>query len=188
MGRIMRLFVAVISVFVVTVASAFAQPQLLRSVVASGGTVASPSLDGSVSLSSTVGQAVIFTQSQVSGASIHQGFWVPLDFGIVGVDEEGGDAIAGDMSNYPNPFSSSTTIRFTVPMDGRVTLRVFNLIGILVRTIVTDVSAAGSQEIAFYAVDDLGAPLAAGTYMYEVEGTTASNTVFRRMQRLNILR
>lgn len=165
-----------------------AQTQLVRTVVGNGGTLALPAGDGSTLLSSTVGQTVIFTQVRPDGSIAHQGFWVPLDFGLVGVDEESDNALAGDVMNYPNPFSTSTTIRFTIPMDGRVTVRVFNLIGDLVRTITTDVSAAGSQEIAFNAVDNNGAPLAAGTYMYEVEGTTASGTPLRRMQRLNILR
>ncbi|HLP28157.1 MAG TPA: FlgD immunoglobulin-like domain containing protein [Candidatus Didemnitutus sp.] len=165
-----------------------AQTQLLRSVVGNGGALAAPSTDGSTFISSTIGQTVIFTQTRTDGTVMHQGFWVPLDLGIVGVDEEVNDAVAGDVMNYPNPFSGSTTIRFTIPMDGRVTIRVFNLLGDLVRTINADVSTAGSQEIAFNAVDNNGAPLATGTYMYEVEGTTASGASLRRVQRLNILR
>lgn len=139
-------------------------------------------------LSSTIGQTVIFAQTRGDLTTIHQGFWVPLDFGIVGVEDDDVNAVAGNVSNYPNPFSSSTTIRFSIPMDGRVIIRVFNLAGDLVRTISTEVSATGSQEVMVMAVDDLGAPLASGTYLYDVEGSTVSGAPFRRMQRLSILR
>ena len=164
------------------------QTQLSRYVVGSGGILASPNGNGTMLLSGTVGQSIIFRQNRGDNTSIHQGFWVPLDFGIVGVDDDNSTSVAGDVSNYPNPFANSTTIRFNVPMDGRVTIRMFNLAGDLVRTIITEVSAAGSQEILVLAIDDLGAPLASGTYLYDVDGTTASGTSIRRMQRLSILR
>lgn len=178
------LFIAMVCATV----SLSAQTQLARHVVANGGSLAAPNSDATIFLSSTIGQTVIFAQTRGDLATIHQGFWVPLDFGIVGVDDDNVDAVAGNVSNYPNPFSSSTTIRFTIPMDGRVTIRIFNIVGDLVRTISTEVSATGSQEIMVMAIDDLGAPLASGTYLYDVEGTSVSGTPFRRMQRLSILR
>jgi hypothetical protein len=131
---------------------------------------------------------VIFRQVRPDNTTAYQGFWVPVDFGLVGVDEEDGGTLSGDVSNYPNPFAQSTTIRFSVPMDGRVTIRVYNLVGILVRTITSDLSATGSQEIVVQSTDDLGAPLATGTYLYDVDGTTVSGQPFRRTQRLSILR
>jgi hypothetical protein len=185
MARILLLLLVVFS----GTAAMSAQTVLLRSVIGSGGTLGAQSEgDASTRLSATIGEVLITSTGRTDGSTNHQGFWVPLDLGLVSVDDGSSDATAGDVSNYPNPFSTSTTIRFTVPMDGRVTVRVFNLIGDLVRTIVADVSAAGSQEILVAAQDDLGSPLANGIYLYEVEGTTANGQPFRRMQRLNILR
>lgn len=176
---------------VVTAACAsvsIAQTQLARTVVANGGTLALASVDGSMFLSSTIGQAVIFSQARLDNSAVHQGFWVPLDYGLVSVDDGTDDATAGDVVNYPNPVTTSTTIRFSVPMDGRVTVRLFNLIGVMVRSLDVDMSVAGSQEILLTATDEYGSPLSSGTYMYEVVGTTASGSPLRRMQRLNILR
>lgn len=167
---------------------AAAQVQLSRHVVASGGSLAQPNGDATMLISATVGQAVIFRQIRPDNVTVYQGFWIPVDFGLVGVDEEDGGTITGDVSNYPNPFAQSTTIRFSVPMDGRVTIRVYNIVGILVRTITSDLSAAGAQEIVIQSTDDLGAPLATGTYLYDVDGTTVSGMPFRRTQRLSILR
>ena len=184
MGHLFLLVFLLVSMSTVTQA----QTMLARSVIGNGGTVASPSANATMLLSSTIGQAVIFSQQRQDGNEMFQGFWMPLILRDVSVNDQNDDLEAGTVSNYPNPFATSTTIRFSVPMDGRVTIRVFNLIGVLVRTISADVSAAGSQEISFNAIDELGAPLAAGTFLYEVDGTTASGAPFRRTQRLNILR
>ncbi|MBC8124628.1 MAG: hypothetical protein H7X70_02735 [Candidatus Kapabacteria bacterium] len=164
------------------------QTQLARHVVASGGILASPNGNATMLLSATVGQSIILKHTRGDNTTIYQGFWLPLNFGIVGVDDDNSSSISGDVSNYPNPFAYSTTIRFNVPMDGRVTIRMFNLAGEIVRTIIAEVSAAGSQEILVMATDDFGAPLASGTYLYDVDGTTVSGTPLRRMQRLSILR
>ncbi len=166
-----------------------AQTQLSRTVIGSGGVVGGTNgVAGSPALSATIGEPLISVQTRPDGNSLYQGFWLPLIGEVVSVDDGGSDAIAGELTNYPNPFSSQTTIRFSVPMDGRVTVRVFSITGDLVRTITADVSAAGSQEISLSSNDENGSPLANGIYLYEVEGTTASGTPFRRMQRLNILR
>jgi len=184
MNRWLILFLS----FAINSAVAFSQTQLARTVVASGGTLALPSADGVMFMSSTIGQTLILAQAKPDSSSVFQGFWVPVAYGLVGVDDGSDKEMTGEISNYPNPVVTSTTIRFSVPMDGRVNLRVFGLVGDLVRTVVVDLSAAGSQEILLMAVDELGAPLASGTYLYEVEGTTASGSPFRRTQRLNILR
>jgi hypothetical protein len=51
--------------------------------------------------------------------------------------------------NYPNPFNSSTLIQYAVPLPGRVTLRVYDLLGREVRTLVDGEAAAG-EHTAFW--------------------------------------
>lgn len=137
-------------------------------------------------LSATVGQVFIGSATITDGSDLHQGFWLPLD-GTVSVDEGGSD-LSGDVTNYPNPFTSTTTIRFNLPVDGDVTVRVFDLVGNLVRTLATTVSMAGDQEIVFDGVGDTGAPLANGTYLYEVSVTTPTGERIHRIQRMSIVR
>jgi hypothetical protein len=67
--------------------------------------------------------------------------------------------------NYPNPFNPSTTIQFTVPNDGRATLRVYNAIGQEVATLFNDEAAAGVvHEVQFS-----GSNLASGIYFSRLE-------------------
>ncbi|MCE7943730.1 MAG: hypothetical protein DYG95_19285 [Chlorobi bacterium CHB1] len=80
--------------------------------------------------------------------------------------------------NFPNPFSSmasertrgmaSTTIRYGLPSDARVTLRVFNLLGELVATLVPgEAQAAGYHLVNWDGRDARGRPVTAGVYFYQ---------------------
>jgi hypothetical protein len=138
-------------------------------------------------LSATIGQVIIGRPALTDGKTLYQGFWLPL-LPTVSVEEEGSDPNAGGISNYPNPFSQSTTIRFDAPIEGMVMVRVYDLVGNLVRTIGVELSVAGEQLVEFDGLSDSGAPLATGTYIYEVTGTSASGNQFRRIQRMSILR
>lgn len=66
--------------------------------------------------------------------------------------------------NFPNPFNPSTTIRFELPVAGRVKLTVYNLRGELVRTLADGEMPVGSHRVVFAAND-----LAAGIYFYRME-------------------
>ena len=138
-------------------------------------------------LSATIGQTLIGISAVTAGSEISQGFWLPIDT-AVSVDESERDLMTADIGNYPNPFSTTTTIRFNLPVDGEVSVRVFDLVGNLVRTINAEVSMAGEQELLFDGLSNSGAPLATGTYMYEVSATTASGDRIHRVRRMTIVR
>ncbi|MFZ0389707.1 MAG: T9SS type A sorting domain-containing protein, partial [Calditrichia bacterium] len=65
--------------------------------------------------------------------------------------------------NYPNPFNPATLIRFSLPGKDLVTLKVYNLIGQEVATLLNEPLAAGEYEINFD-----GMSLASGIYFYEL--------------------
>lgn len=71
--------------------------------------------------------------------------------------------------NYPNPFNPSTTIRYTIPSQGHVHLRVFDLIGREVASLVDEEQSAGSYGLNWHATDGFGRPLASGVYFYRLE-------------------
>src|SRR4030042_5805859 len=65
--------------------------------------------------------------------------------------------------NYPNPFNPATKIEFIIPNDEKVTLKVYDILGREVKTLVNDFLEAGHHEIMFNADQ-----LASGTYIYRL--------------------
>ena len=81
--------------------------------------------------------------------------------------------------NHPNPFNPSTTIRFGVPAPARVTLRVYDVAGRVVRTLAEGDRPAGEYDVAWDGRDDRGVAVAAGVYFYRV--AAGEQTVTRKM-------
>jgi len=80
--------------------------------------------------------------------------------------------------NFPNPFNPSTTINFTIPNSDFVTLKVYNILGSEVATLVNENLSAGSYKFNFDAQN-----LASGVYLYELN---AGN--FREIKKMNLLK
>jgi len=67
--------------------------------------------------------------------------------------------------NYPNPFNPSTTIRFELPEKAFVTLKVFDVFGHRVRTLVDGEVTAGSHTVSWDGRSSFGLDVAAGLYL-----------------------
>lgn len=65
--------------------------------------------------------------------------------------------------NYPNPFNPSTNIKYSIPADGVVTLKVYDLLGKEVATLVNDYKQAGTFDVVFD-----GSNFASGVYYYQL--------------------
>ena len=66
--------------------------------------------------------------------------------------------------NYPNPFNPTTTIRYSLPEESRVIIKVYNMLGAEVATLMNENKAAGNHQIEFD-----GSKLASGTYVYKIQ-------------------
>jgi N-acetylneuraminic acid mutarotase len=72
-------------------------------------------------------------------------------------------------SNYPNPFNPSTTIKYTLPQPGRVTVSIYNLFGQHVQTLVDEEQNAGVHTRTWNATDEEGHRVSSGVYLYRIE-------------------
>jgi len=79
--------------------------------------------------------------------------------------------------NYPNPFNPVTRIDFTLPENQKVVLKIYNMLGELVREIINKETEAGSYSIKFNSTG-----LASGVYIYRLE--TSAYVASRKMMLL----
>ncbi len=88
-----------------------------------------------------------------------------------GVEEVGGTLPEGYTlsQNYPNPFNPSTTIDFTLPVSGSVSLKIYDLLGREIMTLVNEQKAAGTYRAIFDATN-----LPSGTYFYALKAGSFS--------------
>ncbi len=83
-------------------------------------------------------------------------------------------------SNYPNPFNPTTHITFEIKTRGHVTLRIYNVAGQLVRTLLNEELAAGRYENRPFNVwdgaNDAGQEVGSGVYFYRLAATNFAQT------------
>jgi hypothetical protein len=98
---------------------------------------------------------------------------------VVSVDDED-ETIPKDFAlhqNYPNPFNPRTVIGYQLPVSGDVTLKVFDVLGREVATLVDEYKEAGYHEVEFNSVSGIGnlpagrQGLASGIYFYQLSAT-----------------
>jgi hypothetical protein len=65
--------------------------------------------------------------------------------------------------NYPNPFNPTTTINYTVPKNGFVTIKVYDILGNEVTTLVNEDKSVGNYSVQFNSSN-----LASGVYFYNM--------------------
>ena len=108
-----------------------------------------------------------------------------VDF-TTGVSSEYSDTIPFEFSleqNYPNPFNPSTTIRFAIPLDAYVSLKIYDILGREVTTLVDGKYRAGNYNVVFDAKD-----LSNGVYFYRIQAKSKSGDRFIQTKKLTLLK
>ncbi|MBW7997550.1 MAG: T9SS type A sorting domain-containing protein [Candidatus Glassbacteria bacterium] len=82
------------------------------------------------------------------------------------------------LSNFPNPFNPSTTIAYDIPEGDnvQVQLKVYNIRGQLVRTLVNESKSEGSYQIQWDGSDNYGRKVSSGVYFYRIKAGEFSQT------------
>lgn len=71
--------------------------------------------------------------------------------------------------NYPNPFNPTTTIEFALPQTSEMVLRIYNLRGEVVNTLIQGTHSAGVQSVTWDGTDHLGRSVTSGLYFYKLD-------------------
>ncbi len=97
--------------------------------------------------------------------------------------------------NYPNPFNPSTVIGYQLPVSGLVSLKVYDILGSEVATLVNEEKAAGAYNVQF-TINNLpagqaGLQLSSGVYFYRlqvIDPESSSGQVFVETKKMVILK
>ena len=85
--------------------------------------------------------------------------------------------------NYPNPFNPSTKIEFSLATTSRVTLKVFNLLGEEVATLINGTMVGGNHFINFNASE-----LNSGMYIYKLEAAGSDGSNFSQIKKMMLIK
>ncbi|MBI1808186.1 MAG: T9SS type A sorting domain-containing protein [Ignavibacteria bacterium] len=87
--------------------------------------------------------------------------------------------------NYPNPFNPTTTIKYSLPNDAIVALKIYDVLGREVQTLVDRIEEAGYKSVEWDA-----ATVASGVYFYRIEATSIldASQVFTETRKMALLR
>jgi len=81
--------------------------------------------------------------------------------------------------NYPNPFNPTTIIEFSIPVDGMISVDIYNILGQKIKTLYSGQQNAGRHSLSWNATNSAGESVATGLYIYTLSG--ANTQVSKKM-------
>jgi hypothetical protein len=149
---------------------------------ARGAITYSVTVDNSAIATATIANNVLTVTQRVSGTTFvtiigtdaYDGSRISYKVNVTCVSavEIANDQIPTDfalLQNYPNPFNPSTTIRFGLPKEAPVTLEIYNLLGMKVRTLMSGQKlGAAFYNFTWNGRDDAGYTVPSGMYIYRI--------------------
>ena len=102
---------------------------------------------------------------------------------VVDVQSEAVPRVTALRQNYPPPFNPTTTLRYQVATPGMVTLRIYNVRGQLVKTLVSRAQKPGYYGAVWKGDANNGNAVASGVYFYEMRAPG-----FRKAKKMVLLR
>jgi len=110
--------------------------------------------------------------TSVEGDNDH---WTPTSFGL---DQ-----------NYPNPFNPTTTLRYALPKDARVSITIYNILGLRIATLTDEAQSVGSHDILWNGRNEFGAAVASGTYFYRIDARPSDGSApFTSIKKMVLLK
>ena len=78
--------------------------------------------------------------------------------------------------NYPNPFNPSTTINYSLERAGEIELKIYDLLGREVRSLINENSPRGEFSVVWDGKDGIGKQVASGHYFYQLKAGDFQST------------
>ena len=190
MKKTKNYFLIFVILFALSMSGLLAQkPVLERQVFGTGGMVgAVNNID--IKMYGITGQIAIENKrATIPGSTnynLNQGFWVPGSDVVSGVDDQ--PVIANrNLFNYPNPVQSSTTIEYNLTTSGYVTIKIYDMVGNEVKSLVNTYHSSGKYTINWDTKNESGIQVGSGSYLYEMQvnsgdlsGANAANSYVLR--------
>jgi FlgD Ig-like domain len=94
------------------------------------------------------------------------------------------------MQNYPNPFNPNTTIAYTLPVPGDVTLTIYNILGQQVQSFAQGSQYAGQFTVVWDGKNNAGVTVSSGVYFYrlDVQPLSGSGDPFMQVKKMMVVR
>lgn len=102
-----------------------------------------------------------------------------LSSGPVGIEEYETSSMIANLSLFPNPALQTVNLRFSLPHPHRVTIRVYNSVGQLVRQLMDKRLTTGQYQLVWDGTDDSDRRLSSGCYVVRInaDGEVASRMI-----------
>ncbi len=138
-------------------------------------------------LSNTAFHSLALNDSLIFLGTEGDGIWKSKLSDLITSSGETKDLIVKDFKlyqNYPNPFNPSTKISYALPSMSKVVIKIYNLLGQEITTLLNSTESAGYKEIIFNANN-----LASGIYFYRIVATSADGrNIFAETKKLILMK
>lgn len=110
---------------------------------------------------------------------------------ITGVPEQPASGLPREFAldqNYPNPFNPTTTISYALPTQATVRLKIINMLGQEVTTLVNAPQPGGFYNVTWTGHSDRGFAVSSGVYAYRLEARTAEGRIINILKKMVLLK
>ena len=170
--------------------------RIARFVIGSGGITGSTGTN--YSLSATAGETFV-GNIQSANNNLLSGYWhkgvIETPNGEQNNEKPAVPEAVELHQNYPNPFSSQTTIEYGLPNPSEVSIEIYNLFGQRIHLLLnSQVQGPGYMKIIWNGCDDHGIPVAPGIYLYRItvsnvtQGNHKNGTLFQLTQKMLVIK
>jgi hypothetical protein len=104
---------------------------------------------------------------------------------------DGGNGVPTEYAlyqNYPNPFNPTTSIKLALPIDGEISVAIYNVLGQKVRSLLNEERKAGYHTVQWNGTDDNGVQVTSGVYFVRFAAHGAAGAAFSDVKKLMLVK